>query len=108
MNVTVAGVHMQGNEDAAAYGFGVDFAQALDNFGIGFAAETENVLAYAREKRIKKKIPMIVANDVSIAMGKSTNRITIIGDDGELSFPETSKDEAAMWIVERLAVYLDK
>ena len=39
MNVTVAGVHMQGDEDAAAYGFGVDFAQALDNFGIGFAAE---------------------------------------------------------------------
>ena len=39
MNVTVAGVHMQGDEDAAAYGFGVDFAQALDNFGVGFAAE---------------------------------------------------------------------
>lgn len=51
---------------------------------------------------------MIVANDVSIAMGKPTNRITIIGDDGELSFPETSKDEAAMRIVERLAVYLSK
>ena len=39
MNVTVAGVHMQGDEDAAAYGFGMDFAQALDNFGVGFAAE---------------------------------------------------------------------
>ena len=39
MNVTVAGVHMQGDEDAAAYGFGVDFAQTLDNFGICFAAE---------------------------------------------------------------------
>ncbi|WP_311569255.1 phosphopantothenoylcysteine decarboxylase domain-containing protein, partial [Neisseria meningitidis] len=77
-------------------------------FCIGFAAETENVMAYAREKRIKKKIPVIVANDVSIAMGKPTNRITIIGDDGELSFPETSKDEAAMQIVERLAGYLNK
>lgn len=77
-------------------------------FCIGFAAETENVMAYAQEKRIKKKIPVIVANDVSIAMGKPTNRITIIGDDGELSFPETSKDEAAMRIVERLAVYLNK
>ena len=39
MNVTVASVHMQGDEDAAAYGFGMDFAQALDNFGVGFAAE---------------------------------------------------------------------
>ena len=39
MDVTVAGVHVQGDEDAAAYGFGMDFAQALDNFGVGFAAE---------------------------------------------------------------------
>lgn len=77
-------------------------------FCIGFAAETENVMAYAREKRIKKKIPVIVANDVSIAMGKTTNQIVIIDDDAELSFPETSKDEAAMRIVERLAVYLNK
>lgn len=51
---------------------------------------------------------MIVANDVSIAMGKTTNQIVIIDDDAELSFPETSKDEAAMRIVERLAVYLNK
>ena len=51
---------------------------------------------------------MIVANNVSIAMGKTTNQIVIIDDDAELSFPETSKDEAAMLIVERLAVYLDK
>lgn len=65
-------------------------------------------MAYAREKRIKKKIPVIVANDVSIAMGKTTNQIVIIDDDAELSFPETSKDEAAMRIVERLAVYLNK
>ena len=65
-------------------------------------------MAYAREKRIKKKIPMIVANNVSIAMGKTTNQIVIIDDDAELSFPEISKDEAAMLIVERLAVYLDK
>lgn len=51
---------------------------------------------------------MIVANNVSIAMGKTTNQIVIIDDDAELSFPEISKDEAAMLIVERLAVYLDK
>ena len=39
MDIAVAGVHVQGNEDAAAHSFGVDLAQALDNFGIGFAAE---------------------------------------------------------------------
>ena len=39
MNVAVAGVHVQCDEDATAYGFGVDFAQAFDDFGVGFAAE---------------------------------------------------------------------
>ena len=39
MDVAVAGVHVQGDEHSAAHGFGVDFAQAFDDFGIGFAAE---------------------------------------------------------------------
>ena len=39
MDIAVAGVHMQGDKDAATHGFSVDFAQALDNFGICFAAE---------------------------------------------------------------------
>ena len=39
MDVAVAGVHVQGDEDSAAHGFGVDFTQAFDDFGVGFAAE---------------------------------------------------------------------
>ena len=39
MDVAVAGVHVQGDKDSAAHGFGVDFAQAFDDFGVGFAAE---------------------------------------------------------------------
>ncbi|CWS72593.1 Uncharacterised protein [Neisseria meningitidis] len=39
MDIAVAGVHMQGDKDSAAHGFGVDFAQAFDDFGVGFAAE---------------------------------------------------------------------
>ena len=39
MDVAVAGVHMQGDEHSAAHGFGVDFAQTFDDFGVGFAAE---------------------------------------------------------------------
>ena len=39
MDVAVTGVHMQRNEDSAAYSLGMNFAQAFDDFGVGFAAE---------------------------------------------------------------------
>ncbi|MDO4906858.1 bifunctional phosphopantothenoylcysteine decarboxylase/phosphopantothenate--cysteine ligase CoaBC [Neisseria sp.] len=72
-------------------------------FCVGFAAESENVLEYARAKRLKKGIPMLVANDVAAAMGKAVNRITIIDGYGETAFPETDKNRAATEIVKHLA-----
>ncbi|QEY23426.1 bifunctional phosphopantothenoylcysteine decarboxylase/phosphopantothenate--cysteine ligase CoaBC [Neisseria animalis] len=81
---------------------------ALQNppFCVGFAAESENVLEYARAKRLKKNVPMLVANQVSQAMGKTTNQITIIDNNQELSFPETGKQQAAEAIVSRLVQLL--
>ena len=70
---------------------------------MGFAAESENVVEYGRAKRIKKGIPMLVANDVATAMGKPVNRITIIDEAGETAFPETDKQHAAAQIVAALA-----
>ncbi len=75
-------------------------------FCVGFAAESENVAEYGRAKRIKKGIPMLVANDVAIAMGKAVNRITVITEAGETAFPETDKNQAAAEIVKQLATQL--
>ncbi|STZ75628.1 bifunctional phosphopantothenoylcysteine decarboxylase/phosphopantothenate--cysteine ligase CoaBC [Bergeriella denitrificans] len=75
-------------------------------FCVGFAAESDNVLEYARAKRLKKNIPMLVANQVSLAMGKPTNQITIIDAQQETAFPESSKPQAAAQIVARLAELL--
>lgn len=75
-------------------------------FCIGFAAESENVLEHARAKRLRKNIPMLVANDVSISMGKTTNQITIIDEKQEISLPETDKNQAAAAIVARLAEWV--
>ncbi len=72
-------------------------------FCVGFAAESENVIEHARAKRLKKGIPMLVANDVATAMGKAVNRITIITETGETAFPETDKNQAAAEIVKKLA-----
>lgn len=72
-------------------------------FCVGFAAESENVLAYARAKRAKKGVPLLVANDVSQAMGKPTNQIILLDDAQEIALPEMGKDAAAEHIVARMA-----
>jgi phosphopantothenoylcysteine decarboxylase/phosphopantothenate--cysteine ligase len=54
-------------------------------FIIGFAAETRDVLGYAREKLKRKKLDMIVANDISgtnTGFASSTNAVTLIVSDG--------------------------
>ena len=51
---------------------------------VGFAAETEDVVARARAKRLRKGIDVIVANDVSrqdIGFDVDANAVTIIGAD---------------------------
>lgn len=77
-------------------------------FCVGFAAESERVLEYARIKRIRKNIPMLVANQISQSMGKTTNQITIIDDENEISFPEIDKRQAADNIVQHLATRLNR
>ncbi len=49
---------------------------------VGFAAETEDVEANAREKLARKNLDLIVANDVARAFGKDTNEVVVLGKDG--------------------------
>lgn len=72
-------------------------------FCVGFAAETEHVLAHAAQKRIAKKLPLIVANDVSIAMGQDHNQVTLIDDTGSHVMPLASKPEVAFLILQHLS-----
>ena len=81
-------------------------AQAGQLYCVGFAAESERVSEYARAKRIRKNIPLIAANDVSVAMGKASNQITLIDDAGETALPLCGKDETAAAIVRRIAELL--
>lgn len=83
---------------------------ALPNapFCVGFAAESENVLENAREKREKKGVPMLAANLVQDAMGKPTNKLIIVDSEKETELPEMSKDKAAQMLVARLATLLQK
>lgn len=72
-------------------------------FCVGFAAETEHVIEHATQKRLAKKLPLIVANDVSIAMGQDHNQVTLIDDTGTHTMPTASKSDVAYFILQHLS-----
>jgi phosphopantothenoylcysteine decarboxylase/phosphopantothenate--cysteine ligase len=74
---------------------------------VGFAAETDDVIANATAKRLRKGCDWIVANDVSPAtgiMGGSENDVTLISKDGSEDWPRMGKQAVA----ERLALKIAK
>ncbi len=75
---------------------------------IGFAAETDQVEAYAQAKLARKGCDWIVANDVSIAgtMGGDDNAVAILRKDGIERWPRTSKTDVARKLAETIALEL--
>jgi phosphopantothenoylcysteine decarboxylase/phosphopantothenate--cysteine ligase len=75
---------------------------------IGFAAETENVVAHAAEKRTKKGCDWIVANDVGVAgvMGGDRNTVHLITAGGTESWPELDKREVGIRLAARISSVL--
>ena len=75
---------------------------------IGFAAETDDVLANATAKRTRKGCDWIVANDVSPEtgiMGGSENAVTLITAEGAENWPRTGKAQVAGQLSDRIAQY---
>ncbi len=71
---------------------------------IGFAAETNDVVANARSKLASKNADWIVANDVSgDVMGGSHNRIHLVTSDGVEDWPEAAKEDVARHLIARIA-----
>jgi phosphopantothenoylcysteine decarboxylase/phosphopantothenate--cysteine ligase len=70
---------------------------------IGFAAETEELIAYAREKLVNKGLALIVANDAESTIGSPTSEATLISADGSLTaLPRQAKSEVAAEVIARL------
>ena len=71
---------------------------------VGFAAETNDVLAHAKDKLTRKNLDMIVANDVTrpgAGFDVDTNIVTLITKDGQEALPMMSKVEVAQRILDR-------
>mgnify|MGYP004461398945 CR=1 FL=1 len=71
---------------------------------VGFAAETNDVLAHARDKLARKNLDMIVANDVTrpgAGFDVDTNIVTLITKEGQETLPMMSKADVAQRILDR-------
>jgi phosphopantothenoylcysteine decarboxylase / phosphopantothenate---cysteine ligase len=76
---------------------------------IGFAAETDNVIANAKAKLARKGCDWIVANDVSPStgiMGGDSNTVHLVTAEGIEDWPPQSKEEVARALVARVAAAL--
>ncbi len=71
-------------------------------FCVGFAAETENLLEYAEAKRLKKKLPLIIANLVSDSMGQDENSVTLLDNQGAHSLTKAPKIQVAREILHHM------
>jgi phosphopantothenoylcysteine decarboxylase/phosphopantothenate--cysteine ligase len=73
---------------------------------VGFAAETENLVAHARAKLQRKDCDLIVANDVSAennVFGGDANTVHLVSRDGVEDWPKLGKDEVAARLMDKLA-----
>lgn len=79
---------------------------------VGFAAESRDLLANAKEKLVKKDLDLIVANDITAVgsgFGSDMNRVTLIGRNGEAAeLPLLSKRDVADRILDRVVALLGK
>lgn len=77
---------------------------------IGFAAETEDLLAHAREKLLKKNLDFIVINDVTkseAGFGVDTNQVKILYSSGEVrDIPLMLKEEVSQFILDEVCKVL--
>ncbi|MGG5887610.1 bifunctional phosphopantothenoylcysteine decarboxylase/phosphopantothenate--cysteine ligase CoaBC [Falsiroseomonas sp. HC035] len=71
---------------------------------VGFAAETQDVVAHAQQKRLRKACDWIVANDVSgDVMGGSENAVHLVTAAGVEDWPRLPKEEVARRLAARIA-----
>lgn len=74
-------------------------------FTVGFAAETDHLREYAQQKRTRKQIDMIAANQVGQGIGFDVNEnaLTLFWEGGEQSLPQTTKQQLARQLIESIA-----
>ena len=73
---------------------------------VGFAAESHDLAKHAREKRLRKNIPLIVGNIGPDTFGRDDNTLLLVDDRGERELPSGSKQQLARLLVAEIATRL--
>ncbi len=80
-------------------------------YTVGFAAETRDLLHYARDKLTRKQLDMVIANDVSvpgIGFNSNDNQVTLVTPDDAITLPQTSKRMLAKQLIDQIAQQLNQ
>jgi len=72
-------------------------------FCVGFAAESENLVAYAEQKRRAKKLPLLVGNIAQTAIGSDENELLLFDDQGQHALPRADKLTLARQLMQQIA-----
>jgi phosphopantothenoylcysteine decarboxylase/phosphopantothenate--cysteine ligase len=75
---------------------------------VGFAAESENLIAYGAAKREKKGIPLLVGNIGPQTFGQDENAIVLFDDSGHTVLPQADKLQLARQLVSEIAKRLER
>lgn len=81
-------------------------ALAQKTFTVGFAAESENLCSYAREKLTRKNLDMVIANNISspgIGFNSDDNAVTVITTDHNIEITQRSKQQLAAELIALIA-----
>ena len=72
-------------------------------FCVGFAAESENLLEHAREKLLRKNVPLIVGNLGPATFGRDDNALVLVDAEGHRDLPAADKLTLARQLVDEIA-----
>ena len=72
-------------------------------FCVGFAAESHDLLVHAKDKRIRKQVPLLVGNIGPATFGQDDNALVLVDADGVLELPHASKQKLAMQLIGQIA-----
>jgi phosphopantothenoylcysteine decarboxylase/phosphopantothenate--cysteine ligase len=77
-------------------------ADRRDLVKVGFAAETQNLVEYARSKLERKGLDMIIANEAVASIGQEEIQITLLDAHGVEMLPRQAKEQAAAVIIDSI------
>ena len=78
-------------------------AQSGELYCVGFAAESEDLIANAQAKRARKNVPLLVGNLGPATFGRDDNTLVLVDDEGVTELPRASKRRLAQQLVAEIA-----